>query len=553
MCSKYSVLKIMGKVGRTLVFVAVPVVIVFSLFNFYLLNHFNKNSSATTFILNERVYNKHSDSSSEKEVRNAGQRAAINGQDVLNARNGGQGTNKATDDELGEGKVHERDLDDKELVEKSEKDEENSPNEKNVDKNGKPVSSLNDPIIDKLIDKLKQASLRTFFPSYFWNMTMYNLTRKLGGPARKNARTLAGYKNIQSTEPLQAWKLLHRNIRQFSLYDPDDPNLETALKEMTTLPFVEADENDGGTQLKINVRMSNDGRAVLKPMRYGRKVEADENRYIFDDMERHVAEIAAFQLDNVLGFYRVPPTIGRLVNISSELKPIVPKSIHKTFYISPAGNICFYGECSYYCDSGHAFCGHPDMIEVSAQMYLPSRNIAKRKSWYQPWRRSYSKFRKAYWEENTDMCSQVRNEDPYNNGKILLDMIDAHTFDFLTGNKDRHSFATFKEFGNYTFPIMYDNGRGFGRQTYDAMSILAPLRQCCLIRKSTLLKYLRLYLGPERLSTLMEKALATDPIAPVLIQPHLDALDRRLNKILLEVAKCIETIPVDKVIIYDRF
>jgi hypothetical protein len=46
----------------------------------------------------------------------------------------------------------------------------------------------------------------------------------------------------------------------------------------------------------------------------------------------------------------------------------------------------------------------------------------------------FSKFRKAYWEENTDMCSQVRNEDPYNNGKILLDMIDAHTFDFLTGN-----------------------------------------------------------------------------------------------------------------------
>lgn len=45
---------------------------------------------------------------------------------------------------------------------------------------------------------------------------------------------------VFSTGPLQAWKLLHRNIRQFSLYDPDDPNLETALREMATLPFVEA-------------------------------------------------------------------------------------------------------------------------------------------------------------------------------------------------------------------------------------------------------------------------------------------------------------------------
>lgn len=93
----------------------------------------------------------------------------------------------------------------------------------------------------------------------------------------------------------------------------------------------------------------------------------------------------------------------------------------------------------------------------------------------------------------------------------------------------------------------------FGRQTYDAMSILAPLRQCCLIRKSTLLKYIKLYIGPERLSSLMEKALETDPLAPVLIRPHLDALDRRLVKILQVVAECLEKFSAKKVISYDKF
>ena len=94
----------------------------------------------------------------------------------------------------------------------------------------------------------------------------------------------------------------------------------------------------------------------------------------------------------------------------------------------------------------------------------------------------------------------------------------------------------------------------FGRQDYDAMSILAPLRQCCLIRKSTFLKYTKLYVGPNRLSSLMEKSLAGDPVAPVLLPGHLNALDRRLKKILLAVVKCLETgIPAKRVIIADKF
>ena len=85
------------------------------------------------------------------------------------------------------------------------------------------------------------------------------------------------------------------------------------------------------------------------------------------------------------------------------------------------------------------------------------------------------------------------------------------------------------------------------------MSNLAPVRQCCLIRKSTFLKYVKLYTGPEPLSVLMERALATDPVAPVLTRGHLSALDRRVLKILKEIAICLKTIPASQVIAFDDF
>lgn len=65
------------------------------------------------------------------------------------------------------------------------------------------------------------------------------------------------------------------------------------------------------------------------------------------------------------------------------------------FFFPLANNLCFYGECSYYCSTEHALCGKPDQIEGSLAAFLPDQNLAKRKSWKNPWRRSYSKRKKA--------------------------------------------------------------------------------------------------------------------------------------------------------------
>lgn len=60
-----------------------------------------------------------------------------------------------------------------------------------------------------------------------------------------------------------------------------------------------------------------------------------------------------------------------------------------------ANNVCFYGECSYYCSTEHALCGRPDQIEGSLAAFLPDLSLAKRKTWRNPWRRSYHKRKKA--------------------------------------------------------------------------------------------------------------------------------------------------------------
>lgn len=67
----------------------------------------------------------------------------------------------------------------------------------------------------------------------------------------------------------------------------------------------------------------------------------------------------------------------------------------------------------------------------------------------------------------------------------LSDNISITHFSFIINY--HHSFVyLYRVFGNDTFPIHLDHGRGFGRPFHDELSILAPVLQCCMLRASTL-------------------------------------------------------------------
>ncbi|KAF2360275.1 FAM20 C-terminal [Trinorchestia longiramus] len=360
------------------------------------------------------------------------------------------------------------------------------------------------------------------------------------------------------SEDSSLWDKFHLQIARDWLYPPQqsDATVDLLLQHEITQPIVKITQKEGGTQLKLIIEFADGGHALFKPMRFSREQQTLKNHFYFTDYERHNAEIGAFHLDRLLGFRRCVPVVGRTLNMTKELYALATGDLLKTFFISPDNNLCFHGKCSYYCDTSHAICGNPDLLEGSFAVFLPGKEAAPRKVWRHPWRRSYHKRRKAQWQVDEAYCDLVRDVHPYSEGRRLLDVVDMSILDFLMGNMDRHHYETFKMFGNNSAPIHLDHGRGFGKPFHDELSILAPLYQCCVIRHSTLktLMGYQIHGGTsDSLSNSLRRSLSTDPLTPVLWEPHLEAVDRRLALVLQAVRLCVEKAEDPSTVVIDDF
>ncbi|ESO10410.1 hypothetical protein HELRODRAFT_116969 [Helobdella robusta] len=280
-------------------------------------------------------------------------------------------------------------------------------------------------------------------------------------------------------------------------------------------------------------------------MRVPREQEETLDIYYMYEKERHTSEIAAFHLNRILGFNTVPPVAGRLFSMTEEIYPLLTEDIQEHFFYSPVDNVCFFGQCDYFCDAANSVCGVGEMLEGSVAAFLPDRDLANWKSIANPWKRSYSKYNRSEWETTDDpegYCEGVRLKPPFDQDRAILNVIDSAIFDFLIGNKDRHHYYTFVSYGNNSYYLLFDNGKGFGRPHDDIIDILAPLYQCCLIRFTTFRTLVQMHTDPERrLSHLMRESLSHDALPEILTPAHLRALDRRVRIVLEQVLKCLKT------------
>lgn len=359
---------------------------------------------------------------------------------------------------------------------------------------------------------------------------------------RNNANDDVDY---EYDDPWTLWKDMVKSREVTSPNDADSMNM--ILEAMMYKPIVAAGVGYRGTQLKASLFLEGKQRVVFKPKRYSRDYVVEGTPY--SGFDRHNGEIAAFHLDRILGFYRAPPVVGRRVNLEEEIEPIGEKKLMDTFF-KEGGNTCFYGVC-YYCKKAEAACANGTIMEGSVTLWLPPGWSLR--NWRHPWQRTYRDDRKALWETDNNYCkNKVLKTPPYDSGPRLLDIMDTALFDFLIGNADRHHYETFKDEGDSGMLLHLDNAKSFGNPHHDEMSILAPVYQCCRIRRSTWNRFLSVSNQESSLSELLCKATKDDPVAPVLSDLQFKAIDRRLKIAIDTVKKCIKLHGENSVLISDE-
>ncbi|KAL3870931.1 hypothetical protein ACJMK2_038959 [Sinanodonta woodiana] len=343
------------------------------------------------------------------------------------------------------------------------------------------------------------------------------------------------------------WRIASKWVTPREIIPESAPELGGILKALITRKIISADIGHKGTQLKMTLVLEGGQKVVFKPKRFERAHVIEGSPYSGED--RHNGEIAAFHLSRILELRRTPVAVGRMIDLNEEIKQIGRIRLLETFF-NRDENTCFYGKCLYCHGPETGVCAKGSVLEGTLVLWLPEHYTLKLHK--HPWARTYKEGKAAKWETDEDYCFKVTQMDLFREGPRLMDIIDTAVFDFLIGNADRHHYETFEKYNN-SMIIMLDNGKSFGNPRVDEISILAPLYQCCSIRRKTWLRLLVLQDGI--LSEVLEVTLTQDPlnnIDPILTTLHLQALDRRLKIILDHVQQCFHKYGPNKVLIQNR-
>ncbi|XP_060808734.1 glycosaminoglycan xylosylkinase homolog [Amyelois transitella] len=306
-----------------------------------------------------------------------------------------------------------------------------------------------------------------------------------------------------------------------SLFPQESGILGKLLQKMRKATIYLVDVAPKGSQMKLSLLLEGKNKVLFKPKRYelNHVIAAGD---IYGGFDRHNSEVFAYYLAMVMNFKWIAPSVLRKINVKNDVFPVATRSLKLTM-VKNGTTRCIFGKCLY-CHVKHTVC--PDKngdIEGAAILFLEK----KFQTHASPWRRSYNS-RKMSWELEHNYCMKLTKNLTL---KRILNLVDVSLFDFLIQNGDRHHYEVYKD-----KIILLDNGKGLGNPTADAMDILAPLYQCCMISNSTW-RHLELLSGGILTETI--KILSSFEGYKLATDDHYKAVERRLLKIYATIQYCI--------------
>ncbi|ROT72431.1 Glycosaminoglycan xylosylkinase [Penaeus vannamei] len=305
------------------------------------------------------------------------------------------------------------------------------------------------------------------------------------------------------------WALARKWSNSKSLIPESAPGLGDVLAAMATAPITAADICDDGTQVKILLKLQGYQKVLFKPKSYPRTAVIYGKN---SGSDRHFGEIAAFNVGRLLGLQTLPAAVGRKVLLTEEVIPVSSRELAETFYVNEKNQTCLHARCPR-CNPNRISCSdHNDAMEGAVIMWLPEHLRVSEKMF--AWRHYYKRKELVEWEKDEHFCDSVLHSDQ---GKLLLDLVDMSVLDFLIQNTDRHHYLQATEDPSASV-LLVDHGKRLRAATHARLVLLSG----------------------GGLSRALRELLRLDPLAPVLADAHLRALDRRLAHVLAALSACSE-------------
>jgi hypothetical protein len=265
------------------------------------------------------------------------------------------------------------------------------------------------------------------------------------------------------------------------------------LVRLASAEITEVTPNRGGSSITMRVRFKDGKKAALKPEQTGKPTDPR-------------AEIAAYHLDRLLGFGRTAAVVGRSFALEDLRAALVASG------------------------ADAAFLGRLDKLVVK-----DGRVDAAMIAWH-----SAPLVEEA---EKPSWAAALSASEPVDGASLsrLAEWSDLAVFDFLIDNPDRLSGGNVLRLDKSGPLIFLDQGAAFGRgRARSGQTLKDRLDEVCRFRKETLaaLRQAGSAAKDGSLGALLRKSLARDPIAPVLDEAQLAAVDDREKALEAHVRAC---------------